>query len=154
MNIGEAAASSGVSAKMIRHYESIGLIEPADRTQSGYRVYGGDDLDTLRFIRRGRDLGFSIDHIRQLLMLWRDRSRASSDVKTIALRHVRELEEKMLQLQEMADTLRHLAAHCHGDNRPDCPIIQNLSQAQNLLQEKKAGAGSRRAGALKGRLAG
>ncbi|MCO4318162.1 Cu(I)-responsive transcriptional regulator [Phyllobacterium sp. 21LDTY02-6] len=154
MNIGEAAASSGVSAKMIRHYESIGLIEPADRTQSGYRVYGGDDLDTLRFIRRGRDLGFSIDHIRQLLMLWRDRSRASSDVKTIALRHVRELEEKMLQLQEMADTLRHLAAHCHGDNRPDCPIIQNLSQSQNLLQEKKAGAGSRRAGTLKGRLAG
>ncbi|PSH65542.1 Cu(I)-responsive transcriptional regulator [Phyllobacterium brassicacearum] len=153
MNIGEAAAASGVSAKMIRHYESIGLIKSADRTGSGYRVYSGNDLETLRFVRRGRDLGFSIEQIRQLLALWRDRSRASSDVKRIALEHVAELEAKMRQLREMANTLRHLATHCHGDDRPDCPIIQDLAHpdAEEFAPMIPA---ARRPGALKGSLAG
>ncbi|MFC0244977.1 Cu(I)-responsive transcriptional regulator [Falsochrobactrum ovis] len=127
MNIGQAAAASGISAKMIRHYESIGLIDEAERSSAGYRIYTRKDLETLRFIRSSRDLGFSVDQIRELLALWRDRNRASADVKRVALGHVAELEAKMRQLQEMADTLRHLAAHCHGDDRPDCPIIQQLA---------------------------
>lgn len=127
MNIGQASAASGISAKMIRHYESIGLIDEAERTSVGYRIYTRKDLETLRFIRSSRDLGFSVDQIRELLALWRDRNRASSDVKRVALGHVAELEAKMRQLQEMADTLRHLVAHCHGDDRPDCPIIKQLA---------------------------
>ena len=128
MNIGEAAAASGVSAKMIRHYESIGLIKAAARTGSGsYRVYSEAEVHTLRFIRRARDLGFSIDQMRELLALWRDRDRASSDVKRIALQQVEALEAKMLELQAMASTLRHLADNCHGDQRPDCPIIHDLA---------------------------
>ncbi|MGH6760278.1 MAG: Cu(I)-responsive transcriptional regulator [Phyllobacterium sp.] len=151
MNIGEAATESGVTAKMIRHYESIGLIKSAERTDSGYRRYSGQDLETLRFIRRGRDLGFSIDQIRELLTLWRDRSRASSDVKRIALEHVEELEAKMRQLREMANTLRHLAEHCHGDDRPDCPIIHDLAKLNDHCAPK---AVSKRSGALKGTLVG
>jgi len=127
MNIGQAATASGISAKMIRHYETIGLIEVAERTSSGYRVYTQKDVETLRFIRSSRDLGFQVDQIRELLALWRDRNRASGDVKKVALAHVEELEAKMRQLQEMADTLRHLAQNCHGDDRPDCPIIQQLA---------------------------
>lgn len=127
MNIGQAAAASGISAKMIRHYESIGLIDEAERSSAGYRIYTRKDIEALRFIRSSRDLGFSVDQIRELLALWRDRNRASADVKRVALEHVTELEAKMRQLQEMADTLRHLAAHCHGDDRPDCPIIQQLA---------------------------
>ncbi|WP_343313411.1 Cu(I)-responsive transcriptional regulator [Brucella sp. BE17] len=127
MNIGEAAKASGISAKMIRHYETIGLIEEAGRTASGYRVYSQKDVETLRFIRRSRDLGFQVNEIRALLALWRDRNRASSDVKQVALTHIKELEAKMHQLQEMADILRHLAHHCHGDDRPDCPIIHSLA---------------------------
>jgi len=127
MNIGQAATASGISAKMIRHYETIGLIEAADRTSSGYRVYTQRDVETLRFIRSSRDLGFSVDQIKALLALWRDRNRASSDVKKVALVHVEELEAKMKQLQNMADTLRHLAHNCHGDDRPDCPIIHELA---------------------------
>ncbi|MGU3398974.1 Cu(I)-responsive transcriptional regulator [Brucellaceae bacterium D45D] len=127
MNIGEAATASGISAKMIRHYEAIGLIEEAGRTGAGYRVYSQKDVETLRFIRRSRDLGFQVEQIRALLALWRDRNRASSDVKQVALAHIEELEAKMRQLQEMADILRHLAHHCHGDDRPDCPIIYGLS---------------------------
>lgn len=153
MNIGEAAAASGVSAKMIRHYESIGLIKSADRTGSGYRVYSGNDLETLRFIRRGRDLGFAIEQIRQLLALWRDRSRASSDVKRIAMEHVQELESKMRQLLEMANTLRHLATHCQGDARPDCPIIQDLAHA-DVDDFTPVVVAPKRSGALKGTLAG
>lgn len=153
MNIGEAATESGVTAKMIRHYESIGLIKSAERTESGYRRYSGQDLETLRFVRRGRDLGFSIDQIRDLLTLWRDRSRASSDVKRIALEHVEELEAKMRQLREMADTLRHLAEHCQGDERPDCPIIRDLAKPDDHCAPK-AKAGSKRSGALKGTLVG
>jgi MerR family copper efflux transcriptional regulator len=130
MNIGEAAAASGVSAKMIRYYESIGLIAPADRTESGYRVYSEADVHTLRFIRRARDLGFSVEQMTSLLALWQDRSRASAEVKRIALEHVGELERKMQELQGMADTLRHLARTCHGDGRPDCPILNDLSDGK------------------------
>jgi Cu(I)-responsive transcriptional regulator len=127
MNIGEAARQSGVSAKMIRYYESIGLIEAPQRTQAQYRVYAGDDLHTLRFIRRARHLGFSLDETRALLALWRDKSRASADVKRLAMDHVRDLEAKAAELQAMADTLRHLAETCQGDGRPDCPILSDLA---------------------------
>jgi MerR family transcriptional regulator, copper efflux regulator len=129
MNIGQAAAASGVSAKMIRYYESIGLIEKTLRTEAGYRVYSETDLHNLRFIRRARDLGFSVEQIGELVSLWRDRSRASTDVKRLALDHVGALERKAAALQSMADSLRHLAEHCRGDNRPDCPIIAGLEGA-------------------------
>lgn len=127
MNIGQAAANSGVSAKMIRYYESIGLIEPPARTAAQYRVYADDDVHTLRFVRRARDLGFSLEETRELIALWRDRSRASADVKKLAMAHVRDLEAKAAELKAMADTLRHLAAHCHGDHRPDCPILADFA---------------------------
>ncbi|MDF8362694.1 Cu(I)-responsive transcriptional regulator [Achromobacter anxifer] len=126
MNIGEASKSSGISAKMIRYYESIGLISPAGRTDSGYRVYSDHDLHTLRFVRRARDLGFSVEQMNELLALWKDRSRASADVKRIALEHVQELERKAEALRDMAATLKHLAANCQGDDRPDCPILEGL----------------------------
>ncbi|ALM83259.1 Cu(I)-responsive transcriptional regulator [Bordetella sp. N] len=126
MNIGQAATATGISAKMIRYYEGIGLIDTAGRTEAGYRVYSDHDLHTLRFIRRARDLGFTVEVMRDLLALWRDRGRASADVKRIALEHVAELERKAAALRQMADTLQHLAAHCHGDQRPDCPIIDEL----------------------------
>ena len=127
MNIGEAAEATGVTAKMIRHYEAIGLIRAAGRTGSGYRVYGPKDLSTLSFIRRARDLGFSIAQIRDLLALWQDRARASGDVKRIAGKHIEEMKAKMCLLQEMVQTLEHLSAHCHGDDRPDCPILERLA---------------------------
>lgn len=127
MNIGEASAGSGVSAKMIRYYESIALIAPASRSAAQYRVYGEEDVHTLRFIRRSRDLGFSLEETRELLALWRDRSRASADVKALATAHIRDLEAKAAELQAMADTLRHLAAHCQGDARPDCPILADFA---------------------------
>jgi len=126
MNIGQAAQASGISAKMIRYYESIGLIDSATRTDAGYRVYGDKELHTLRFVRRARDLGFSVEQMHELLALWRDRDRASADVKRIALSHVEGLERKAAELQQMADTLRHLARHCKGNNRPECPIIEGL----------------------------
>jgi Cu(I)-responsive transcriptional regulator len=127
MNIGEAAQAAGVSAKMLRYYEKIGLIRPAARTESGYRVYSDEDVHTLRFIRRSRGLGFSIEETAELLALWRDKSRASADVKSFALRHVRELEAKIDELQAMCRTLKHLASHCHGDGRPDCPILDDMA---------------------------
>lgn len=127
MNIGEASTRSGVSAKMIRYYESIGLIEPPARTASQYRVYAEDDVHTLRFVRRSRDLGFSLEETRELLALWHDKSRASADVKKLAMAHVRDLEAKAAELSAMADTLRHLATHCHGDHRPDCPILTDFA---------------------------
>ncbi len=127
VTIRQAAAASGVSAKMIRHYESIGLIAPPARQENRYRHYNATDLHELGFIRRARDLGFSIDDIRQLLALWRDRGRSSAEVKAIALRHVAALQEKAAALQTMSRTLQHLAAHCQGDSRPDCPILDALN---------------------------
>lgn len=137
MNIGQAAKASGISAKMIRYYESIGLISSVHRTESGYRVYLDNDVHTLRFIARARDLGFSVEQMGGLLALWRDRSRASSDVKAIALGHVEELERKAQALKEMSMTLRHLANNCHGDARPDCPILQELAEASAPKARKR-----------------
>jgi len=128
MNIGQAAAASGVSAKMIRHYESVGLFAPAARTDAGYRQYGDKDVHTLRFIRQSRDLGFSIEQIRELLGLWQDRHRPSRQVKALAQAHIQELEQKLQELQAMKATLAHLVHCCHGDDRPDCPIIDSLAQ--------------------------
>ncbi|WP_421694355.1 Cu(I)-responsive transcriptional regulator [Aestuariivirga sp.] len=128
MNIGDAAAASGVSAKMIRYYEQAGLIARPQRTASGYRIYAESDIHALRFIRRARDLGFTVEQIATLMELWRDRTRASSDVKRIALQHVDVLEAKMREIQSMAKALKHLARTCHGDGRPDCPILDELSQ--------------------------
>ena len=129
MNIGQAAAESGVSAKMIRHYEAIGLLAPA-REANGYRVYAARDVAVLRFIRHARDLGFPLEDVRRLLALWQDRARASADVKRLALAHVAALETKADSLRSMAASLRHLAAHCHGDARPDCPIIDDLARKE------------------------
>jgi len=126
MNIGQAAAGSGVSAKMIRHYEAIGLIG-ARRSANGYRVYGGADVAVLRFIRHARDLGFPLEEVRQLLDLWRDRHRASADVKRLVEERIAALEAKADALRSMAASLRHLASHCHGDQRPDCPILEELA---------------------------
>ncbi len=130
MNIGEAAAASGVSAKMIRYYEQAHLIKPPARTMAGYRVYSDPDIHALRFIRRARDLGFTVEQIGELMQLWQDRSRASADVKRIALQHVGVLESKMREIEEMAKALKHLAQTCHGDGRPDCPIIEELAHGQ------------------------
>jgi Cu(I)-responsive transcriptional regulator len=127
MNIGEAADASGVSAKMIRYYEEIGLVRPAHRTTSNYRVYGEDEVHRLRFVRRARSLGFSLDETEQLLALWADKARTSAEVKKLALDHIAELEEKIAGLQAMVGTLRQLADCCHGDERPNCPILADLS---------------------------
>lgn len=127
MNIGQAAGASGVSAKMIRYYESIGLLRPSRRTDAGYRIYAENDLHVLRFIRRARKLGFSLEQIRGLLSLWQDAGRASADVKSIAMTHVAELDQRIRELTEMRDTLQRLAHDCAGDDRPDCPIIHELA---------------------------
>lgn len=126
-NIGDAARLSGVSAKMIRHYESIGLIPPAGRTFAGYRLYHDTDVHRLGFIRRARSLGFSIRQIEALLGLWDDRSRASAEVKKLAQMHVDELAQKIAEMQAMQRTLQDLARRCHGDHRPDCPILDDLA---------------------------
>ncbi len=126
VTIAQASAITGVSAKMIRHYESIGLIKAPLRTENRYRHYSEAELHELGFIRRSRDLGFSFEDIRQLLSLWRDKARSSAEVKAIALRHVEELDQKAAALEAMSRTLKHLAASCHGDDRPDCPILDAL----------------------------
>lgn len=137
MTIGEAAAASGVSAKMIRHYEAIGLIA-GGRLANGYRVYGPADIAVLRFIRHARALAFPLEDVRKLLGLWRDQRRASADVRRIALQHVEALEEKAASMRAMAESLRHLAACCHGDARPDCPILDGLAhQEQPLIPMSK-----------------
>ena len=146
MNIGRASAESGISAKMIRYYEAIGLIPAASRSDGGYREYSDNDVHTLRFIRRARDLGFTVEQMAELLALWRDRKRASADVKRIALKHVEELERKARELREMSDTLRHLADHCKGNERPDCPIIAEL--AEDARQPTLASPGRRRFGPM------
>ena len=127
MNIGEAATRSGISAKMLRHYESLGLLPAVARSESGYRQYGDKDVHTLRFIRRARDLGFSIAEIGELLKLWQNRRRSSAEVKRIALAHVADLERRLAEMQAMKRSLEELAGCCHGDERPDCPILENLS---------------------------
>ena len=145
MNIGEAARVSGVSAKMIRYYEETGLIPPAARTAAGYRVYSDQDVHMLRFIRRARDLGFSVEGIRELLGLWRDRARHSADVKRLALAHVSELRQKIRELEDMASTLETLAQHCHGNDRPDCPILSELEAPSGPLPRARLGAVRKRA---------
>jgi MerR family copper efflux transcriptional regulator len=132
MQIGDASKATGVSAKMIRHYESIGLIPEADRRSSNYRDYGSEDVHRLGFIRRARDLGFSIEEIRELLKLWGDRERSSGDVKALTLEHIGELDKKIELLTEMRATLSHLASCCDGDDRPECPIIEGLAGAAPL----------------------
>ncbi len=126
-NIGEAAKASGVTAKMVRHYESIGLLPPARRTEAGYRLYGDADVRMLQFIHRGRALGFSLDQIADLLALWRDKHRASADVRRLALEHVAALDRKIAELEAMKRTLATLASSCHGDARSDCPILDDLA---------------------------
>lgn len=127
MNIGQVAKQSGVSAKTIRYYESIGLIPEASRTGSGYRTYSDKDVETLRFIHHSRNLGFSVKDVGLLLDLWRNQKRASADVKALALSHIAEVDRKIGELQKIRDTLIHLTQRCHGDNRPDCPILKELA---------------------------
>ena len=135
LNIGETSKACGVSVKMIRHYESIGLIRPPMRTEAGYRVYSASEVHSLRFVSQARDLGFSVEQIRELLALWRDRSRASADVKAIAEDHIETLRSKIGALEAMAAALAHLSNHCHGDDRPDCPILEEFAQAAPTLSE-------------------
>lgn len=130
MNIGEASKASSVSAKMIRYYEQIGLIPPADRTGAGYRAYSQADVHRLRFIRRARDLGFSVAEITDLLGLWNDTSRHSADVKRLAEQHIADLEQRIENMRQMADTLKSLISCCAGDDRPECPILQRLGEGE------------------------
>lgn len=143
MNIGEAAAASGVSAKMIRHYESVGLLPAASRTFAGYRQYGDKDVSRLRFIRHSRDLGFSLDQIRELLGLWQNRRRSSRQVKALAQAHIAELDVKLRELHEMKATLESLVYCCNGDERPDCPIIESLA-SEAIVRTRTAGALARK----------
>lgn len=145
MNIGQASAASGVSAKMLRYYESIDLTPRAGRTEAGYRVYSAKDVNTLRFIRRARDLGLSIGRIKLLVGLWQDRERSSADVKRVATEHVAELDAKILELTAMRDTLQELADACHGDHRPDCPILRDLEGGARTADVTKH-VGSRKRG--------
>jgi MerR family copper efflux transcriptional regulator len=128
MDIGGAAKASGVSVKMIRHYEAIGLLPKVARTFANYRVYSANDVHTLRFIRRARTLGFSMDDVRELLGLWQSRTRSSAAVKKIAGAHIDTLKAKIVELQSMVKTLEHLSHHCHGDHRPECPILDDLAK--------------------------
>ena len=128
MNIGEASKQSGISAKMIRKYEESGLIPKAKRSLAGYRSYSENDVHTFRFIKTARSLGFSLKDIKELLSLWKNKKRASSKVKNIAEKHIENLEIKVSEISTMLDTLRHLSLNCHGDDRPDCPILEKLEK--------------------------
>ena len=128
MDIGRAAKDSGVSVKMIRHYEAIGLLPKAARTLAGYRVYGPNDVHMLRFIKRARTLGFSMADIKELVGLWKNKARSSAAVKKIAGQHIDELKRKIAELESMVGTLEHLSRHCHGDHRPECPILDDLAR--------------------------
>jgi Cu(I)-responsive transcriptional regulator len=142
MRIGQASAASGVSAKMVRHYESIGLVPSAGRRDNDYRDYDDADVHRLRFIRRARDLGFSIEQIRELLRLWSDQDRSNADVKAIALEHVAELESKIVHMREMVDELHRLADACDGSGRPDCPIIRGLEGGPAPKAARQRSSGS------------
>jgi MerR family copper efflux transcriptional regulator len=135
MNISQAAQASGVTAKMIRYYESVGLIQEARRSDAGYRKYTDKDIQTMRFIRRSRDLGFSLERIKTLLGLWGDRSRKSSDVKTLARQYIAELDDQIAKLASIRVQLEKLADSCHGDHRPDCPIIEDLANLPDAPPE-------------------
>lgn len=137
MNIGQASKASGISAKMIRYYEGTGLIRPADRNESGYRLYNERDVHTLRFIRRARDLGFSVEKTGELLLLWQDRTRHSADVKQLALGRIEELNRRIAELQGMTDTLQALVDGCVGDMRPECPILTDIASG-NVMSRNKA----------------
>ena len=128
VNIGEAARLSGVSAKMVRHYESLGLLPAVARTDSGYRQYSEPEVHTLRFIKRSRELGFSMEEIGELVGLWQNRRRASANVRKIAQKHADELAQKIAAMEEMRKTLAHLIHCCHGDERPECPILEDLAR--------------------------
>jgi Cu(I)-responsive transcriptional regulator len=130
LDIGRAAKASGVSVKMVRHYEAIGLLKNVARTYANYRVYTMNDVHTLRFIKRARTLGFSIEDIRELLALWQNKSRSSAAVKKVAGAHLEELKRKIAEMQSMVATLQHLMHNCHGDQRPDCPILEDLAGAE------------------------
>lgn len=136
MNIGQASRASGVSSKMIRYYEQTGLIPKAARRDSGYRDYDDTDVHRLRFIRSARDLGFTVEQIGELLALWSDRTRASADVKALALDHVDALKQKQAEIAAMISTLENLAKRCHGDDRPDCPIIEGLAENESGLSAR------------------
>ncbi len=127
MNIGQAAKSSGISAKMIRYYESIDLIGPVARSNNGYREYSDQDIHMLRFIGKARELGFAMSDVTELLALWKDQSRASRDVRKLADTHINELKRRIADLNTMVKTLENLSTHCHGDDRPDCPILDELA---------------------------
>jgi len=133
VTIGQASVSSGVPAKTIRFYEQLGLVKPAERLANGYRAYDESNVQTLRFIRRARDLGFSLPEIDKLLALYRNRRRASEDVKRLALAHIADVDQKIAELTRIRDTLSDLARHCHGDQRPDCPILQDLEGQPSRL---------------------
>jgi MerR family copper efflux transcriptional regulator len=146
MNIGEAASASGVSAKMIRHYEEMALLPAARRTESGYRQYEQNDVHTLQFIRHSRDLGFSLTEIAELLSLWQNRRRSSRQVKALAEAHIHELEQKAAELLAMKAALEHLVHCCHGDDRPECPILDGLARAtavQTVASASKRGVARR-----------
>lgn len=145
MNIGEAAEKAGVTPKMVRHYESLGLLPKVRRTESGYRVYGEAEVHTLRFIKRSRDLGFSMAEIAELVKLWQDRRRPSASVKKVASSHLAELDRKIQEMQSMRKTLSHLIHCCHGDDRPDCPILEDLEGLGAPASPKDSRATMRRA---------
>lgn len=136
LTIGQAASASGVSAKMIRYYESIEVLPAAQRTQAGYRLYGPEDVHNLQFVRRARALGFSLEAVKKLVSLWQNQDRSSAEVKALAQAHIETLEARIMEMQAMVDTLTQLASACHGDQRPDCPILADLAQssAPNSVQ--------------------
>lgn len=144
MNIGQASRASGVSQKMIRYYESIGLIDGVGRSENGYRTYTENEIHVLSFIRRARHLGFSMEQIQALMALWSDRGRSSAEVKAIAQEHIGELQAKIEELAAMRRTLEHLVSCCAGDDRPDCPIIDDLSASTEAPRPMAAGRGARR----------
>ena len=149
MNIGQAGKASGVSAKMLRYYEEIGLLPAASRTEAGYRTYDEAEVNTLRFVRRARDFGLSLERIRLLIGLWQDGDRASADVKRIAIEHAAELRAKIVEMTQMCKALEQLADTCHGDHRPECPILADLEQGEAQGKGRSRTVGGLRAHAAR-----